>query len=171
MTACTQDSVEVRPPAYVAYPATIDSQCREGRARMFDECGDQLALFEQAHARAKTDGKVLLVEFGAEWCIWCHVFDSHINGESGKFRYTYGSPDEPDERYTRTFKEGSVWVDTQAASELRDFVAANFVVVHIELQYSPNGYAVLEGSGADTHFPGSVPYGGTTAGACSNSWP
>jgi len=146
------------PRAYVSFPATIDPQCREGKARMFDECSDQAALFEQARARAMADGKVLLVEIGAEWCIWCHVFEAHINGEYDEFRYTYGAPTEPEARYTTTFEEGPQWSDAQAASELRDFVAANFVIVHIDLQHAPNWTTVLEKSAAAEHYKGSVPF-------------
>lgn len=91
LAACSQDS-ENLPRAYVSFPERIDPQCRNGKARVFDECGDQLALFTAALAKANSEGKTLLVEYGAEWCIWCHVFDAHISGEHGEFRYTYGLP-------------------------------------------------------------------------------
>lgn len=147
-----------RPKAYVGFPTAIDPRCRDGKARLFDECTDQLTLFEQARARATAEDKVLLVEVGAEWCIWCHVFDAHINGEYDKFRYTYGGPDDPEARYTTTFEEGRQWSDAQAAEELRNFVAANFVLVHIDLQYAPNWATVLSGTGAAEHYKGSVPF-------------
>lgn len=145
------------PRLYVAFPDKPDPACRDGKARIFDECTDQLALFEAARARASADGKTLLVEYGAEWCIWCHVFAAHIKGEHGRFRYTYGSPDTPDERDTTTFTEGE-WADANAARELTDYFAKNFVLVHIELEHAPNGAAVLESTGADRHFANHIPF-------------
>jgi hypothetical protein len=155
--ACGDGPVETRPRIYVSFPETIDSQCREGKARIFDECGDQSALFTAALARAKREGKVLLVEYGAEWCIWCHAFDAHINGEHDAFRYTYGAPEEPEVRYTHTFHEVAS-ADIALADPLRQFVAANFVIAHIDAQYAPHGEAVLADSGANEHFLGEIPF-------------
>lgn len=145
------------PRRYIAYPDKPDPNCRDGKARMFDECGDQFALFEAARVRAKAEGKTLLVEYGAEWCIWCHVFAAHIKGEHSRFRYSYGSPKTPDARDTTIFDEGK-WADEKAASALSKFVAENFVLVHIELEYAPNGWAVLESTGAAAHFTNFIPF-------------
>lgn len=157
VAARAEGPVETRPRAYVGFPKSIDPRCRDGKARVFDECGDQSVLFKVALAQAKAEGKVLLVEYGAEWCIWCHVFDAHINGEHHKFQYTYGSPDEPESRYTTTFKEGK-WADVAAANALRDFVAATFVIVHIDADHAPKGDAVLEATGARAHYRGGIPF-------------
>ena len=157
VSACAEDSPAPPPRQLLTFPTSIDRQCRNGQARMFDECSDQSKLFGVALAHAKIADKVLLVEYGAEWCIWCHVFKAHITGEHGRFRYTYGSPEEPEERYTHSFVEG-VGDDLAQAEALRDFVAANFVMVYIDAQYAPNGFAVLENSGAAEHFTGGVPY-------------
>jgi hypothetical protein len=143
--------------AYAGFPLEIDSKCRDGKAQIFDECGDQLALFKTALARANLEHKVLLVEFGAEWCIWCHVFDAHINGEHHRFTYTYGTPDEPESRQTTTFKEGK-GADARAANALREFVAANFVIVHIDAAYAPNSDHVLEASGASERYDETLPF-------------
>src|SRR5215467_14534017 len=61
-------------------PAELDRACRRGRAKLYDECSDQLSLFETATTRAVAEGKVPLVSYGAEWCIWCHVFERYIHG-------------------------------------------------------------------------------------------
>jgi hypothetical protein len=157
LAACSKAPVTTRSKAYVSFPERIDTGCRDGKARMFDQCGDQSVLFNTALERAKVEGKVLLVEFGAEWCIWCHVFEAHVNGERDRFRYTYGSPHEPEARYTENFEEGA-GSDADAADSLREFVAANFVVVHIDAEHAPNGFAVLESTGADVHYAGGVPF-------------
>ena len=154
----TNQAPKARPKAYTGFPAAPSPDCRDGTARMFDECTDQTVLFSDAMFRAKAENKVLLVEVGAEWCIWCHVFEAHINGEYDKFRYTYGGPDEPEARYTTTFEEGKQWSDAQAAGELRNFVAANFVVVHIDIQHAPGWMKVLTDTGAGQYFEGGVPF-------------
>jgi len=145
------------PRIYVTYPERLDPACRDGKATLFDECGDQVALFEAALARAKLEKKVLLVEFGAEWCIWCHVFETHVNGDHTTFDYTYGTPDDPDARYTATFREarGS---DPELASRLRQFVADNFVIAHVDCENAPNGYEVLDRVAAAERNPRGIPY-------------
>ena len=157
LTACSKEPVTTRSKIYVSFPERIDTGCRDGKAKMFDQCGDQAELFSTALGRAKAESKVLLVEFGAEWCIWCHVFDAHVNGERDRFQYTYGSPDEPEARYTETFEEGA-GTDANEANSLRDFVAATFVVVHIDAEFAPNGFGVLESTGAAAHYASSIPF-------------
>ena len=155
LVACTEEPVPTLPQAYTGFPASVDPQCRDGTATIYDECGDQVALFNEALARADAENKVLLVEYGAEWCIWCHVFNAYINGDKGRFRYTYASAKEPEAWSTRTFEEDN---DVAGAEELRDFVARHFVVVRIDAQYAPNGVEVLEHTGAAQYFGGGLPF-------------
>jgi hypothetical protein len=79
----------------IKYPDTPVRSCRRGRAKLYDECSNQERLFAAALARANAEGKTLLVFYGAEWCIWCHVFDAYINGEKSRFNYKFVSPDAP----------------------------------------------------------------------------
>ena len=157
--ACTRESPAPAPAAriYVSFPERIDPACRDGKATLFDECSDQIELFKAALARANREQKVLLVEFGAEWCIWCHVFETHVNGDHTSFEYTYGAPDEPDKRYTTTFQEGRD-SDAAIAAELREFVAANFVIAHVDCDHAPNGYEVLDLVEAAERNPKGIPY-------------
>jgi hypothetical protein len=164
LAACGDAPIDRPAHAYIGFPAVIDPQCRDGKAKIFDECGDQARLFEMALARARSDAKVLLVEFGSEWCIWCHVFEAHINGEYRKFRYTYGTPDKPDAHYTHTFVEGAE-ADAAAAAALRDFVAANFVIVHVDAEYAPGGWELLDTTSARDHYPGGIPFVFTVDGS------
>lgn len=78
-------------PKITRFPEKLNKACRRGRAKLFDECGDQWAMFNAARKRAAAEGKALLVSFGAEWCIWCHVFDQYIHGGKTRFSYTFGS--------------------------------------------------------------------------------
>jgi hypothetical protein len=42
-------------------PAQFDKGCRQGRAKLYDECLDQSSIFETAKQRAAAENKVLLV--------------------------------------------------------------------------------------------------------------
>jgi hypothetical protein len=144
--------------AYAGFPLEIDSKCRDGKAQIFDECGDQLALFKNGSGRARIwNTKCCSSNSERNGASWCHVFDAHINGEHHRFTYTYGTPDEPESRQTTTFKEGK-GADARAANALREFVAANFVIVHIDAAYAPNSDHVLEASGASERYDETLPF-------------
>jgi thiol-disulfide isomerase/thioredoxin len=139
------------------FPDKIDPNCREGQAKLYDECSDQLELLSQAMQRAKKEKKTVLVVYGAEWCIWCHVFAQHINGVTKEFTYTYGFPDDPERRDTSTLYEDFAEKMVNDAKTLNSFVADNFVVLDIDSMYAPNGEAVLSETGAIDHFEGGIP--------------
>ena len=139
-------------------PEHFDKNSRKGRAKLYDECGDQRALFASALKRAGKEGKVLLVSFGAEWCIWCHVFDQYVHGGKTRFKYTYGYPDDPDRRDTSTLHERAKKDVTADARQLESFVAKSFVIVHIDSQYAPHGWTVLKDTGAQSHYTGGIPF-------------
>ena len=80
------------------------------------------------------------------------------NGGHGEFRYTYGMPQDPEVRHTQKMLEEESGVESVQAKTLRDFVAANFVVVRIDAQYAPNGKAVLTETGARKHYSGGLPF-------------
>lgn len=151
-------SQDARAPSLKVFPAKLDKSCRTGRAKLYDECGDQAALFNEAMKFAAAHDKVLLVSYGADWCIWCHVFYAHISGKTKTFTYTYGSPDDPDGRETSTMKEKAKRDPTADAMALRGYVAENLVVVHIDAQYAPGSSDVLEATGALEHYDNWLPY-------------
>ena len=140
-----------------SFPTQIDNNCRDGKAEIFDECSEQTELFARASIRAKAEGKIVLVSYGAEWCIWCHVFDAYINGDMTRFTYTYGEAGN-DERYTHTMREREKRDVSQEAYELKKFVSENFVVAHIDYEHSPDGDDVLSNAEAWEHYEGWVPY-------------
>ncbi len=140
------------------FPETLDKNCRHGRAKLFDECSDQLTLFNAALKRSIAENKVLLVSFGAEWCIWCHVFDQYIHGGKTRFTYTFGTPDDPNVSETATLYEKEQTDVSADADALRSYVSRSFVVVHIDGLFAPNGHDTLEKTGADRHYDGGLPY-------------
>ncbi len=134
------------------FPKTISEDCFGGRAISYDECGFQRDLFDRALRAANTDDKRLLIVYGAEWCIWCHLFKEHIKGNSGAFNYTI----EGQTGYKMT--ENASDIDRTQAFDLAGFVSKTFVVVNIEAQHSFDGYSVLQHTGADKHIGQTIPY-------------
>ncbi len=142
---------QAEPPLQV-FPKTISNDCFAGRAVSYDECGFQRDLFDRALRAANKSDKRLLVVFGAEWCIWCHVFKEHLKGKSGQFNYTIAGQTgyKMDERAT----DG----DRAMATKLSTFASENFVIVNIEGQHSFDGDSVLSYTGADAFIGSTIPY-------------
>jgi len=82
--------------------------------KLFAKCRPQTDIALAALAEAKAQDKALLVEVGADWCVWCLVIDRYING-------WFSEGAEPRTAGTRA--------DAEA---LARFTAANFVVVKLD---------------------------------------
>lgn len=134
------------------YPKQIDPSCLGGRALSFDECGLQSVVFNNALQEANKNNKTVLVVFGAEWCVPCHIFKQHIMGGYGKFRFVIEATTE------YKMDEYATDLDAQQAGELAAFVARNFVLANIEAQHSFDGYNVLQDSSAGNEIGDAIPY-------------
>lgn len=87
-------------------------------------CGDPTKLFARCHsqtdialaalAAAQARDKALLVEVGADWCVWCLVIDRYINGWFVEGAEPRGAGSRAD------------------AEALARFAAENFVVVKLD---------------------------------------
>lgn len=131
-----------------SFPETIERGCKGGSAKIYDECGDQHALFRAALAEANRTGKTLLVSYGAEWCIWCHVFHDYVAGVSGTFTHTFS--DHADvTRDTATMFEMPKPEAEAEAELLERFVAENFVLVHLEMRYADGADEAIASTGFD----------------------
>ena len=136
----------------VFYPKSIDKDCFAGRALSYDECGYQKEVFKKALNEANEDGKIVLIVYGAEWCIWCHVFKDHIKGNYGKFSYKL----EGQQGYDLDEKPSAA--EIELAHELNAFVSKNFIIANIEAQHSFDGYDVLFETGGAKHIKDSIPF-------------
>ena len=121
----------------VTYPLALDPNCRDGRARSYDQCSDQFAIYAAALDKARAEKKTLLVIIGAEWCGWCHTFDAHLKGAAGRFDHITAR------------KRGDV---SAAALALVRYVADNYIVVHIEDDFAPGADEVIRSAGAEAYF-------------------
>lgn len=140
------------------FPKTLDKKCKNGKAKLYDECSDQVPIFQKALDEAKKSNKTLLVSYGAEWCIWCHILEAYIEGKKTKFDYVFGKPDKPDARFNTTFHEREKYDVSKEAKALNDFVKNNFVVVHIVNYKTTNGNSVLKKTGAEKHYADEIPF-------------
>lgn len=138
-------------------PSEIERSCRGGRAALYDECGSQTKLLRRAIRQAETEEKILLISYGAEWCIWCHVFEQYVKGQHTKMTYRYSAPGE-NKTDEVTLDEKPATDPAAEAAALTQFVADHFVLLHIEDFYSTDGYDVLAQTGADATFNGGIPY-------------
>ena len=139
-----------------SFPEAISQDCRNGVAKVYDECSDQGILLAKALIKANSTGKSVLVVYGAEWCIWCHVFDKYIKGGSRLFFMNWKDRDDEDSYWMMQEQENKN-AEIEAAN-LNKFVSENFIVAHIEGYYSPNGVDVIEQTGFDVSKLKVLPY-------------
>lgn len=119
---------------------------------LFDLCRDQVEILNEARQVAAASGKTVLVAYGADWCIWCHVFEAHVLGGFGRFDYK--TIDDP---WTMREKGNNATLSSEAAA-LKAFVSANFVIVNIAQEAGAAGRAVLVETGAEEHFQDGLPF-------------
>ena len=129
-----------------AFPQALDSQCREGVARLYDECGSQVEIVKSAVTRAAETGKTTLVVYGAEWCVWCFVLDAYLKGNYREFYYAW-ERDPESNKWAMTQKSNDA--AKPQAKQLNQYVAENFVVAHIESEHAPDGIEAIESIGID----------------------
>ncbi|MEQ1756249.1 MAG: hypothetical protein ABL973_19190 [Micropepsaceae bacterium] len=133
------------------YPSAIDRTCADGDAELYDECGSQMQLFRAGLEEANKTGKTLIVSYGAEWCIWCHVFDAHVNGVTGKYEYRAY-----EKRLSMVERSGDeVLLD---ARKLNEYAAKNLIIAHVEADKAPDGLDVLRAAGVDPATVRGYPY-------------
>ncbi len=98
----------------VKYP-NVGALCPEQGVRdIYASCLRQRDLFRKARAHAVDSQKLLLIGYGADWCIWCKVSDRYLEGAVSKQ------------------EEGSADSNLRRARNLAEFVAETFVVVHVD---------------------------------------
>lgn len=137
-----QAEIEAAARGVITYPQALDPACRDGRAKAYDQCSDQMDLFNAALADARAGNKAVLVIIGAEWCSWCHSFDAHLKGATGRFDYVTKS------------RRGDV---SAGALDLVNYVAANYIIAHIEDEYAPGADQVILATDASDYFQGYYP--------------
>ena len=61
-------------PAFVASPPSVSAEAaKAGRPKIYDESLDGSKQIADALVVAKKEDKRVLLQFGANWCGWCHL--------------------------------------------------------------------------------------------------
>jgi thiol:disulfide interchange protein len=54
-------------------PHARAEESKSDKPKLYDEAADGNKQIEEAQGTAKKDGKRILLQFGANWCGWCHL--------------------------------------------------------------------------------------------------
>lgn len=137
------------------FPRAVPPRCGKQRGAkqvLFDLCRDQVEILNEARKSAASSGKTVLVAYGADWCIWCHVFEAHVLG--GYRRFDYDKIEDP---WTMDEKGDPATMAVDAAA-LKGFVSANFVIVNISHEAGSSARAVLRETGGEDRFDDGLPF-------------
>jgi len=137
------------------YPKTLDANCNEGKARLYDECGLQQPIFDSALEKANTDKKTLLIIYGAEWCVWCHTLNSVIKYGYAPALYQW-QKNTASQQWELTEQNNTL--GKHHARALNEYVSENFVLAHIEGDIAEDGGAVIDRLGYDSRQITFLPY-------------
>jgi Thioredoxin-like len=158
VAAAAAPSTVVAPPLterVEIFPKTVPARCDkrpDKKQILFDLCRDQLEILAEAKKAAAASGKTVIIAYGADWCIWCHVFEAHILGGYGSFDYqTVDEPWSMDEK-------GKATKIAPEAAALNAFVSTHFVIVNISNEAGLSGQAVLRETAAEEKFNGGLPF-------------
>lgn len=72
--------VEGCPADPLPLPMAVALAKRSHRDAAYAVCADQMALFQNALERARSENRLLLVEFGASWCPRCAMLSTQLDG-------------------------------------------------------------------------------------------
>lgn len=123
----------------VKYP-NVGALCPEQGIRdVYASCREQREIFRRARAHAVESRKLLLVGYGANWCVWCKVSDRYLDGAVSKQ------------------EEGSAESNLRLAGNLAAFVAETFVVLHIDSDKKAETTPIMEEIGAGQWVRPAVP--------------
>ena len=99
-----------------------------------------MTILQDAIRSARAQHKRVLIVYGGEWCIWCHVLDNYFHGKFRSFDYEWRISD--GDIQTWSMREQISPADIKDARALNRYVANNFVIAHIENAYANGDEAV-----------------------------
>ena len=123
----------------VKYP-DVGALCPEQGVRdVYASCRAQRELFQKARAHAVDSRKLLLIGYGADWCIWCKVSDRYLDGAVSKQ------------------EGGSAESNARLARNLAEYVAETFVVLHVDSDKKSETAPLMQEIGAGRWVGPAVP--------------
>ena len=76
-------AVPTAPPTLAAIPSASVAPAQTQKS-LYDEQADARADIAAALTASKADGKRVLLDFGADWCIDCHVLAAYLDSDAGR---------------------------------------------------------------------------------------
>jgi hypothetical protein len=137
--AAEPDYFVVSEHGLVKYP-NVGALCpAQGVRDVYASCLGQRDLFEKARAHAVESRKLLLIGYGANWCVWCKVSDRYLEGAVSKQ------------------EQGSADSNLRQAKNLAEFVAQTFVVLHVDSDKKAETNPLMQEIGAGQWAGPAVP--------------
>ncbi len=115
----------------VSYPNVAKLCPKQPAGSLFANCLPQAEIFERARDHAAAEKKLLLVDYGADSCIWCAVIDQYFDGNIG---VQHEQIDQLDFGFSRL---------------LAQTMSRNFILVHINSKQEAEAREVMAGIGAE----------------------
>jgi hypothetical protein len=131
-------------------PSRADGSCMDVPAKLYDACAPQTGILDEAITRAAESGKAVVVVYGAEWCVWCHIFYHHVDGNFGTFNYNL-------EGDKLDMAESLLDVSREDVLALNHFAADNLVLAYLSAD-GPDGADVLDQTGVADSFRNELPF-------------
>ncbi|MDJ0942210.1 MAG: hypothetical protein QNJ30_02005 [Kiloniellales bacterium] len=137
--AAEPDYFTVGDHGLVKYP-NVGALCpAQGPRDVYASCRKQRELFQKARDHAIGSEKLLLIGYGADWCVWCKVSDRYLEGAVSK--QEQGSPES----------------NLRLARNLAEFVAETFVVLHVDSDKKAETTPLMKEIGAGRWVRPAVP--------------
>jgi len=123
----------------VSYPNVALLCPKQPAGSLFAACLPQDEIFRRARDHAAAENKLLLVDYGADSCIWCGVIDQYFDGNIG---IQHEQIDHLDFGFSRL---------------LAQTISKNFILVHINSEVEAEARQVMTGIGAEAVVGGPIP--------------
>ena len=123
----------------VSYPNVALLCPKQPAGNLFATCLPQEKVFQKARAHAAAENKLLLVDYGADSCIWCGVIDRYFDGDIG------------------VQHEQIDHLDFGLSGQLARTMSKTFILVHINSEVEAEARQVMAGIGAEAVVGGPIP--------------
>lgn len=139
VSATGADDFTVGEYGLVKYPNVAALCPDQGIRDVYASCRAQGELFQKARAHAVDSRKLLLIGYGADWCVWCKVSDRYLEGAVSKQ------------------EDGSPESKARLARNLAEYVAETFVVLHVDSDKKAETAPLMKEIGAGRWIGPEVP--------------
>ncbi len=120
------------PAAPAGYVYTATARCADAAAAAlkpnearYEICADQMAVFKSALEKARSEKRLLIVDFGATWCPWCRSLQAQWPTDK-----LLGHKDKKLD-LSSTFNVVEIGISTLHAGRMKDVASGHAVLDHV----------------------------------------